>query len=63
MFFMFAVTLSSLLLFAISNFEKGIYVLSGIAGLLFLLSIVLIWFAKESLKKEMGKPGEVLENA
>lgn len=61
MFFMFAVTLSSLLLFAISNFEKGIYVLSGIAGLLFLLSIVLIWFAKVSLKKELEKPDKVLE--
>ena len=53
MFFMFAVTLSSLLLFAVQNFNKGIYVLSIIAGLLFILSLVLIWLAKESLKKEM----------
>ena len=54
MFFMFAVTLSSLLLFAVQNFNKGIYVLSIIAGLLFVLSLVLIWLAKESLKKEMS---------
>lgn len=52
MFFMFAVTLSSLLLFAIQNFNKGIYILSFIAGLLFLLSVVLIWFARNSLKRE-----------
>lgn len=51
-FFMFAVTLSSLLLFAIQNFNKGIYILSFIAGLLFLLSIVLVWFARNSLKKD-----------
>lgn len=56
MFFMFAVTLSSLFLFALSNFNKGIYILSFIAGILFLLSLVLIWFAKKSLKKEMGAP-------
>lgn len=61
MFFMFAVTLSSLFLFAVANYQKGGYVLSVIAGLLFLLSLVLIWFAKESLKKEMGTPDKVLE--
>lgn len=59
MFFMFAVTLSSLLFLAIQNFNKGIYVLSIIAGILFLMSLVLIWLAKESLKKEMGSPIEV----
>lgn len=63
MFFMFAVTLSSLMLFAISNFEKGGYVLAAIAGLLFLLSLVLIWFARQSLKKEMNKPDQLLEKA
>lgn len=52
MFFMFAVTLSSLLLFAIQNFNNGTYLLSFIAGLLFLLSIVLAWFARNSLKKD-----------
>lgn len=55
-FFMFAVTLSSLLLFAIQNFNKGIYILSFIAGLLFLLSIVLVWFARNSLKKDQEIP-------
>lgn len=56
MFFMFAVTLSSLLLVAVSNFNKGVYVLSFIAGLLFLLSIVLMWLAKNSLRKELEEP-------
>ncbi len=56
MFFMFAVTLSSLLLFAIQNFNKGVYILSVLAGLLFLLSVALIWLAKESLKKELNEP-------
>lgn len=55
MFFMFAVTLSSLLLFAIQNFNNGIYILSIMAGLLFVLSVILIWLAKVSLKKEMGQ--------
>jgi carbon starvation protein len=63
MFFMFAVTLSSLLLFAISNYEKGIYVLSFIAGILFLLSLVLIWFAKESLRKEMRLSEKAVKKA
>jgi carbon starvation protein len=63
MFFMFAVTLSSLFLFAIKNFNEGIYVLSLLAGILFFLSIVLIWLAKESLKKELNKPDKILEKA
>ncbi len=58
MFFMFAVTLSSLLLFAIQNFNRGIYVLSVLAGLLFMLSLVLIWLARKSLKKEIEEPVE-----
>ncbi|MCX2743112.1 carbon starvation protein A [Mangrovivirga sp. M17] len=53
MYFMFAVTLTSLLLFAISNYDKGVYILSIIAGLLFLLSIALIYYARRSLKKEL----------
>ncbi|NMM47377.1 carbon starvation CstA family protein [Marinigracilibium pacificum] len=53
MYFMFAVTLTSLLLFAIANYDKGIYILSLIAGLLFALSIVLIYLARQSLKKEL----------
>lgn len=61
MFFMFAVTLSSLLLFAIQNFNEGIYILSFIAGLLFLLSVVLIWFARNSLKRERSLPLETME--
>lgn len=52
MFFMFAVTLSSLLLLAIQNYNNGTYILSFIAALLFLLSIVLAWFARNSLKKD-----------
>lgn len=51
-FFMFTVTLSSLLLFAIQNYNSGTYILSFIAGLLFLLSIMLAWFARKSLKKD-----------
>lgn len=61
MFFMFAVTLSSLLLFAVQNFNKGIYVLSVLAGLLFLLSLVLIWLARQSLKKELTQTSKNLE--
>lgn len=63
MFFMFAVTLSSLFLFAIHNFNKGIYILAVLAAVLFLLSIVLIWLARKSLKKEMGEPSKNLEKA
>ncbi|MEQ8417487.1 MAG: carbon starvation protein A [Imperialibacter sp.] len=63
MFFMFSVTLSSLFLFAIKNFTDGIYVLSIIAGILFILSIVLIWLATRSLKKEMNEQGQTLTNA
>ncbi len=63
MFFMFAVTLSSLLLFAIQNFNKGVYVLSILAGLLFGLSVVLVVLARNSLKKELNKPEKALEGA
>lgn len=56
-FFMFVVTLSSLFLVALDNFERGIYSLSVIAAILFLLSVVLIWFARTSLRKELELPG------
>ncbi|MGJ3234176.1 carbon starvation CstA family protein [Marivirga sp.] len=52
MFFMFVVTLSSLFVLAFQNFEKGIYSISIIAGLLFVLAIVLLILAKRCLKKE-----------
>lgn len=52
MFFMFVVTLSSLFVLAFQNFEKGIYSISIIAGLLFVLAIVLLFLAKRCLKKE-----------
>jgi len=52
MFFMFVVTLSSLFVLAYQNFEKGIYSISIIAGLLFVLAIVLLILAKKCLKKE-----------
>lgn len=52
-FFMFVVTLSSLFLVAIDNFNRGIYSLSIVAGILFALSVVLLWFARTSLRKEL----------
>ncbi len=55
-FFMFVVTLSSLFLVALDNFERGIYSLSVVASILFILSVVLIWFARSSLKKELELP-------
>lgn len=55
MFFMFVVTLSSLFLLALQNFEKGIYSISIIAGLLFVLAIVLLYLAKRCLQKEEDK--------
>jgi carbon starvation protein len=62
MFFMFAVTLSSLFLFAVKNYNDGIYILAVLAGALFLLSFVLIYLAKESLKKELEAPDKKLKN-
>ena len=56
MFFMFTVTLTSLGLFAWKNFQNQVYVLSIIAGLLFLLSLALIGLATKSLKKELVEP-------
>lgn len=54
MFFMFAVTLCSLLFMVVQNFNNGVYVLSILSGLLFIMSLVLIWLAKKSLQKEKG---------
>lgn len=52
MFFMFTVTLTSLGLFAWYNFQQKIYLLAIIATGMFLLSVVLIILARQSLKKE-----------
>lgn len=49
MFFMFTVTLTSLAIFAWKNFQEESYILSLIAGGLFVLSVVLILLAKRSL--------------
>ncbi|GGF35282.1 carbon starvation CstA family protein [Echinicola rosea] len=49
MFFMFTVTLTSLGIFAWKNFQDKAYILSIIAGGLFILSLVLIILAKKSL--------------
>lgn len=59
MFFMFTVTLTSLGLFAWKNFQSEVYVLSVIAGLLFVLSISLIVLASKSLKKEVEEPVKI----
>lgn len=56
MFFMFTVTLTSLGLFAWKNYQNKVYVLSLIAGLLFILSIALIFLAGKSLRKEIEEP-------
>lgn len=56
MFFMFTVTLTSLGLFAWKNYQDKVYVLSLIAGLLFVLSIALIALAAKSLRKEIEEP-------
>ncbi|SMD41829.1 carbon starvation protein [Aquiflexum balticum DSM 16537] len=56
MFFMFTVTLTSLGLFAWKNYQDKVYVLSLIAGLLFVLSISLIVLAGKSLRKEIEEP-------
>lgn len=52
MFFMFTVTLSSLGIFAWQNFQNQVYALSLISAILFVLSVVLIVFARQSLKKD-----------
>jgi carbon starvation protein len=59
MFFMFTVTLTSLGLFAWKNYQDKVYVLSLIAGLLFVLSISLIVLAGKSLRKEIEEPVKI----
>ena len=54
MFFMFTVTLTSLALFAWKNYQDQVYVLAGIAIVLFLLSFALIYLAVKSIRKEMS---------
>src|SRR5690554_3967929 len=57
MFFMFTVTLTSLGLFAWQNFQDKVYVLSLVSAILFVLSVILILYARKSLKKEnMSSP-------
>lgn len=63
MFFMFAVTLSSLFLIALNNFNQGGYTVSAIAGILFILSVILIWLAKNSLKNELQEADVIKERA
>jgi len=53
MFFMFTVTLASLVLFAWKNFQDEGYILASIASILFVLAIALILLAIRSLKKEV----------
>jgi carbon starvation protein len=54
MFFMFLVTLSSLFFVAVRNFNQGVYLLSIISALLFILAVVLLVLARSSLKKELA---------
>lgn len=56
MFFMFTVTLTSLGIFAWKNFQEEAYVLSVIAAVLFVLSVVLIILAKKSLEQKSPIP-------
>lgn len=55
MFFMFTVTISSLLIFTVENLQNGLFVLAAIAIGLLLLSVILIRLAINSLKKDSGK--------
>lgn len=61
MSFMFIVTLSSLGLFAWQNFQDQVYVLSVVSAILFILSVVLIIFARKSLKKHMAPPSSKVD--
>ena len=56
MFFMFTVTLTSLGIFAWKNFQEQAYVLSILAAVLFVLSVVLIILAKKSLAQKSPIP-------
>lgn len=59
MFFMFAVTLSSLALFAWQNFKEHHFVLMGIAIGLFGLALVLLLLAKRSLSEFIKKTAPI----
>ncbi len=59
MFFMFSVTLTSLGIFAWKNFQENSYVLSVLASVLFVLSVVLIFLAKRSLEQEEKAPDKL----
>ncbi|TNE72476.1 carbon starvation protein A [bacterium] len=54
MFFMFAVTLSSLAIFTWNNYQSGNLALMIISTLLFILAVVLLGLAKKSLRKVVG---------
>lgn len=60
MAFMFAVTLTSLALFTWQNLMENNFVLSALALLLFVLAVVLMIFARKSLK-EQGLKEQILE--
>jgi len=62
MFFMFAVTLSSLIIFAWKNFGQQHYLLGVIAVVLFILALVLLLLAKKSLSGLVQSKTETLAN-
>lgn len=51
MLFMFAVTLSSLVVFSMNQFQKGSFVLTGLAMGLFILALALLYYAWKALKQ------------
>lgn len=51
MLFMFAVTLSSLVVFSMNQFQKGALILSGLGIGLFILAIALLFFSWKALKQ------------
>lgn len=51
MVFMFAVTLSSLVVFSVNQVEKGAWVLTGLATALFVLALALLYFAWKALQR------------
>ncbi len=53
MVFMFAVTLSSLAIFAWVRIQSGAYVLAVVAGILFVLAVALIALARKALRQNM----------
>ncbi|KEO72922.1 carbon starvation CstA family protein [Anditalea andensis] len=57
MFFMFAVTMTSLVLFAWKNYQEKIFTLAIIAAVLFVLSLVLILLARNKLSFKKDSQG------